>query len=98
MQNIKYIFLFALFITNFANAATPTESCPTGYITVNAKYTVLSDGACPAGTIKVGTASSCLIMSPSGKCFMYVPTGNTYSDNSGEYKYNGICPLSVAVK
>ena len=95
MKNIKCIFICLMFITNLANAATLTESCPTGSVRINKKYIVLSDGACPTGTINVGTVKSCFDKNPSEDCVLYVaPTDETYTDKTGEYKYNGICPLS----
>ena len=47
MHNIRFIFLFIVFITNCARAAAPSESCPAGYMTIKTNYIVLSDGACP---------------------------------------------------
>ena len=94
MHNIRFIFLFIAFMTNCVYAAESSQTCPAGYNSMTAKYIELYDGSCPAGTIDVGTAKSCLVASPSGDCYMYAPTGITYSDEIGEYKYNGICPLS----
>ena len=76
-----------------AFAAAPSTSCPSGYITVLEEYMDIADSSCPTGYTSAGTATSCLVASPSGSCIMYAPTGVSYTDESGTYEYTSACPL-----
>ena len=76
-----------------AFAAAPSTSCPSGYVTVVEEYMDIADSSCPTGYTSAGTADSCLASSPAGSCIMYVPTGVTYTDDSGSYEFTSACPL-----
>ena len=47
----------------------------------------------PTGYTSAGTATSCLVIVPSGSCIMYAPTNTTYSDSTGSYIFNEACPM-----
>ena len=76
-----------------AFAAAPSTSCPSGYITVLEEYMDIADSSCPTGYTSAGTATSCLVASPSGSCIMYAPANTQYTDESGTYEYTSACPL-----
>ena len=91
---MKRIFILILAIVPVgAIAATPSTSCPSGYVTVVEEYIDIADGSCPSGYTSAGTADSCLILSPAGACIMYAPANTEYSDSSGTYEYTSACPL-----
>ena len=91
---MKRIFILIMSIAPIgAFAAAPSTSCPTGYVTIEEEYLIISDGSCPSGYTSAGTADSCLISSPAGSCIMYAPTGVTYTDDSGSYEFTSACPL-----
>lgn len=90
---MKKIIIFMLLIMPIcANAAEPSTSCPAGYISVNEDVMTIADSACPSGYVSAGTATSCLVSS-SGNCIMYAPTGITYTDDTGSYEFTSACPL-----
>ncbi len=76
-----------------AFAASPSTSCPSGYVAVVEEYMTIADGSCPSGYTAAGTADSCLVSSPSGSCIMYAPANTQYTDESGTYEYTAACPL-----
>ncbi|MBQ3038946.1 MAG: hypothetical protein IJD41_00095 [Alphaproteobacteria bacterium] len=88
----RLIFLMCL-ATLPAMAATPSTSCPAGYIAIDEEYITIAT-TCPSGTVSVGTAESCLVSSPAGSCIMYAPAGMSYTDDSGTYEYTDACPMS----
>lgn len=79
--------------TTTANAAAPATSCPTGYISIVEDAMIITDSTCPTGYTSAGTASSCLVTSPSGSCIMYAPTGMTFTDSTGSYEFTSACPM-----
>ena len=90
----KFIFiLFLLVLPISVFAATPSTSCPAGYVAVVESYMEIADSTCPSGYTSAGTADSCLVSSPAGSCIMYAPTGVTYTDSSGSYEFTSACPL-----
>lgn len=92
---MKRIFIICfVMVPVVANAAEPSISCPTGYVRVLETAMSISNGACPVGTISVGTAETCLVSSPAGSCMMYAPAETEYTDETGTYKYTGACPLT----
>lgn len=86
--------LFIVFLSVSAYAATPSTSCPSGYLAITQNSMNLTSGVCSSGYTSVGTVTSCLVASPDGVCMMYVPSGITYSDDTGTYEYTDICPLN----
>ena len=76
-----------------AFAAAPSTSCPSGYVAIEETHMIISDSACPTGYTTAGTATSCLVSSPSGSCIMYAPANTQYTDESGTYEYTAACPL-----
>ena len=76
-----------------AFAASPSTSCPSGYVAVVEEYMTIADGSCPSGYTAAGTADSCLVSSPSGSCIMFAPPNTEYTDASGTYEYTAACPL-----
>ena len=74
-------------------AAAPSTSCPSGYVAVVEEYMNIVDGSCPSGYTSVGTATSCLMASPSGACIMYAPAYTEYTDTYGTYEFDQACPL-----
>lgn len=91
---MKRVFIVcSLLMPIAANAAAPATSCPAGFVAVNEPYLTIANGACPVGTISVGTAETCLASSPAGSCMMYAPTGTSYTDESGGYEFTSVCPL-----
>lgn len=92
---MKKIIAFVLAIAPFsAFAATPSTSCPAGYVAIKETYITIADNSCPSGTTSVGTAYSCLTgTSPTGACIMYAPTGISYTDSSGTYEFTSACPM-----
>lgn len=69
-------------------------SCPSGYVQVTDPNAKLVDGACPSGYTAAGEVSSCLLSSPSGACYLYIPANESASDAKGTYKYTQLCELS----
>lgn len=91
---MKPITIFILALLPFcAFADEPSTSCPSGYETITETYIEIANSSCPSGYTYVGTATSCLISSPSGSCMMYAPTGISYTDSSGTYQFTSACPL-----
>ena len=91
MKKISYL-LFVLMPLP-AMAATPSTSCPSGYIAIDAPDITIAT-TCPSGTVSVGTAESCLVSNPLGNCIMYAPAGVSYTDSTGTYVYTEACPMS----
>jgi len=92
---MKRVFIVcSLLMPIMANAAAPATSCPAGFVAINEAYLTIANGACPVGTISVGTAETCLVSSPAGSCMMYAPAETEYTDETGTYKYTGACPLT----
>ena len=76
-----------------AIAATPSTSCPSGYVAIVEEYMEIANSSCPTGYTSAGTADSCLVSTPSGSCIMYAPTGISYTDASGTYEYTAACAM-----
>lgn len=76
-----------------AYAASPSLTCPTGYIEIEAPYITIAETTCPSGQTNIGIAYSCLESSPTFSCIMYAPADVTYSDESGSYTFTSACPL-----
>ncbi|MBR2393284.1 MAG: hypothetical protein IKB05_02230 [Alphaproteobacteria bacterium] len=88
----RVIFLIAC-VPIVAYAATPTTSCPAGYIAVDEEYITIAT-TCPSGTISVGVAESCLVSNPAGDCIMYAPAGVSFTDTPGTYEFTDACPMT----
>ncbi|MBP3316361.1 MAG: hypothetical protein J6L70_02045 [Alphaproteobacteria bacterium] len=88
----RIVFLF-ICLPLLVHAATPSTSCPSGYIAISAPAITIAT-SCPSGYIAIGTAESCLAETPAGACIMYVPAGISYTDNNGTYEFTNVCPLS----
>ena len=89
MKRIVFLFVCVPLATH---ATTPSVSCPSGYIAIDAPYITIAT-SCPSGYTAVGDAASCLVSSPSGDCIMYAPVGMSFTDNSGTYEYTEPCAL-----
>lgn len=91
----KLFFSFLLVLMNpAAFALNVITSCPSGYVQVNDSNAKLVDGSCPSGYTAAGEASSCLLSSPAGSCYLYIPANESASDAKGTYKYTQLCELS----
>lgn len=91
----RVLFLLLLLLPCVAVADEPITDCPTGYVAVLEGYAEITIAdSCDSGTYDAGTAESCLVESPSGECWMFVPAGAAFSDTSGAYEYTAICPLT----
>lgn len=92
----RLLFLITIMLgmpIRFAIGATPATLCPSGYVSIQEKFIVISDTECPAGYTGGGNATSCLITAPNGTCIMYAPSNTTYTDLSGNYIFSYSCPL-----
>ena len=89
----KIFILFLLATPTYAHASIPTTSCPHGYTMVNNPGMTISATGCSIHQTNLGTTTTCLINSPDKVCTMYAPANTPYSDNSGTYEINTICPL-----
>ncbi len=76
-----------------AFAATPSTSCPSGYVAVVEEHMTIANSSCPSGYTSAGTATSCIASSPGGSCIMYAPANTTYSDNTGTYVFEQACAM-----
>ncbi len=86
------IFLMAL-VSLPAMAATPSTSCPTGFIAIDVPNITIAT-TCPSGWMSVGDAESCLVSNPAGDCIMYAPAGVSYTDESGTYEFSDACAMN----
>jgi len=83
---------------NYGKSGPDTE-CPSGYIAtveedVSLFYVSLY-GSCPTGTVlaeAVGDTvdTSCLASDILGECYMFVPEGKKYVDDSGTYGFTNL--------
>lgn len=87
----KYFLLLAL-VPMVTHAASPSTSCPNGYIAIDEQYMTVAT-SCPSVATSAGDADSCLVSSPSGVCYMYAPAGVSYTDSAGRYEYTAPCAL-----
>ena len=76
-----------------AFAAAPSTSCPSGYVAVVEEHMDIANNSCPSGYTSAGTATSCIVSSPSGSCIMYAPANTTYSDSAGSYVFEQACAM-----
>ena len=76
-----------------AFAATPSTSCPSGYVAVVEEHMTIANSSCPSGYTSAGTATSCIASSPGGSCIMYAPAGVFYKDATGTYEYTEACAM-----
>ena len=84
-------FLFCVF-TFPAVAATPSTSCPSGFVAFEDANVIIAT-SCPAGYTGFDI-ESCLVSSPSSGCYMYAPAGVSYTDDTGTYEFTDACPMS----
>lgn len=69
-------------------------ACPDGYITISEPGVVLGAERCPDKTIMLSNdISSCSVGTPSALCAMYAESGETYTDKTGLFHYEGICEM-----
>ena len=86
--------LVGIIVSTSAMAAAPGTSCPSGYVAINETAMIVADGACPTGYRSVGDAVSCLLPTPAGVCMMFAPADTAYSDDTGVWRFEDICPLT----
>ncbi len=89
---MKRIMLLCFLMPSVVFAATPSTSCPSGYIAVNAPAITIAT-TCPSDTVSAGTANSCLTSNPAANCIMYAPAGVSYTDVSGTYEFSDACAM-----
>ena len=87
---MKRIIFVLLAIAPYASfAAAPSTSCPTSYVAVVEEDMDIANSSYTSA----GTATSCLVIVPSGSCIMYAPANTRYSDRSGTYIFEQACPM-----
>lgn len=90
----KLLLIVSCLIASPALALNVITSCPSGYVQIQDNNALIVDGSCPSGYTAAGTVSSCLLASPSGVCYLYIPANESSSDSKGTYKYTQLCELS----
>ena len=65
-------------------------SCPDGWYAIDESYTSI-DNTCSTGYMDMGSAETCDVANPNSECYLFAPTGVSYSDNSGTYEYTEPC-------
>lgn len=90
---MKKLIMAIIFIPYATYGAAPATSCPSGYVALEEPYLTIANSELSCIN-SAGTATTCLTDNPAGVCFMYVPTGTTYTDESGSYEFTSICPLT----
>ncbi|MBQ8294168.1 MAG: hypothetical protein IJX89_02165 [Alphaproteobacteria bacterium] len=89
MKNL-FVCCAIIMTTVMACADTPLVACPTGYTMKSDKLSIAT--TCPTGYVgKTATSCSATIL---GGCYMFAPTGVSYTDESGTYEYTSACAMT----
>ena len=83
----KLIFIFA--IVGSANSAELMTSCPNYRVPVIDNSAIIAN-TCPSGYVSVGNVDSC-ITNGAGTCWLFAPTGISFSDDAGTYEFTEVC-------
>lgn len=89
----KLVYVFLAVIPLVCHADEPATSCPAGYQEITTPTTVIANTACPTEYTATGDTTSCLYPTPDAVCMMFAPTDISFSDISGQYKFDEICPM-----
>ena len=89
---MQKLFVFCIIVvTAFAaRADAPSVTCPLGFVMKSDDLTIAT--SCPLGYVGQSVVS-CLVGSP-GDCYMYVPEGVSYTEESGTYEYTAACAMT----
>ena len=78
---------------NYGKSGPDTE-CPEGFQMVDVPDMIIETTGCSAGTTLVDdNVESCLVSSELGECYMFVPEGKKYVDESGTYGFTNLCAM-----
>ena len=83
----KLIFIFT--VVGTANGAELMTSCPAGWVPVTQDSITIAD-SCPSDYTSAGTVTSC-ITSQNSTCWLFAPTGVSFSDSTGTYEFTEVC-------
>lgn len=89
----KLIYVSLIVIPIVCRADEPATSCPAGYQEIAMPTTIIINNICPTGYTAAGDAASCLYQPPNSVCMMFIPTDMNFSDITGQYKFDEICPM-----
>lgn len=93
---MKFLFVsIVMLLPGVVLAASPSTSCPAGFVAVEEEAMSLSTNLCPSSHTSTGVTYSCLqsdIYLVNGSCIMYAE-GGPWTDNTGTYELVGPCML-----